>query len=173
MLISCTGTTYFITLAIIGSTHDSEKRARFHAALPIRPAALAIVDVLFVALFQLGIILFWATHMLLQPGPVDSAILAGIFSGVAIAQSAIALMMINSHLRFLGEKMYRWLVYEFLLFAVLALAALQYAGVFMPVMRALLSQLKTFSGAVVMNLIWLGLSTLSVILFMRRKSYLA
>src|SRR5262245_3628697 len=51
--------TYFILLGIVGGQAIGEKRYRYYAALPVTPSDIALVDVLYILLLQLGMFLLW------------------------------------------------------------------------------------------------------------------
>ncbi len=171
-LISFTTITYAFACIIVGATHENEKRMRFHSILPVRPVELGMVDVLFVALFHFGMCVLWIAFPLLQTGRLEAPTLPNVFFGFATMQSAIAVFMINVHLRFVGRKNYQWITFAVFITSGAVLGLLHYAGYFSPAMRLLAPWFKSLWGTALMIVIWLGLAALSIVLFARRKSYL-
>jgi hypothetical protein len=165
--------TYFIALAIIGSEGDGEKRTRLLAGLPIPPPRLAMADLLYVTLFQLGMVLFWIGLLLFKPEEATPQTFWGMFSLNSLVLSLINIFIIHTHLGFYGAKKYKYLSYGIWLALVLPVVGLVYFGYITAVARFLWRHFMSASGALSSTLLWLGLSYLSVISFVRRKSYLA
>jgi hypothetical protein len=173
VLISFTSITFIFACIVMTVNYESEKRIRLHSVLPVPPIALGVIDVLFVALFQLGMCLLWVAFPLLQTGQIDAPSLPEMLVGLASMQGAAAVFMINAHLPFIGKRNYQWVTFAVFLIIGATLVALHYAGHFWPVMRFLGELLKSLAGALLLVLIWLSLSALSVKLFALRKSFLA
>jgi len=167
-----TAITYFIAMAILGSEADGEKRTRFLAGLPISPRQFAMVDLLYVTLFQLGMVLFWIGLLLFKPEEATPRTFWGMLSQNGLVLSVITIFIIHTHLSFFGAKKYTRLNYVILLALILAAAGVAYFGDGKAVARFLWRHYMSVSGALASTLLWLGLSYLSLIIFVRRKSYL-
>ncbi len=165
--------TYFIAMAILGSEAGGEKRTRFLAGLPISPLQFAMVDLLYVTLFQLGMVLFWIGLLLFKPEETTPRTFWGMLSQNGLVLSVITIFIIHTHLGFYGEKKYTRINYGILLALALLVVGLVYFGHINAVTRFLWRHFMSASGALASTLLWLGLSYLSVIVFVRRKSYLA
>jgi hypothetical protein len=85
----------------------------------------------------------------------------------------ITIFIIHTHLGFYGAKKYKRITYGVLLALALLVVGLVYFGHINAVARFLWRHFMSVSGALVSTLLWLGLSYLSVIVCVRRKSYLA
>ncbi len=165
--------TYFIAIGIIGSEGDGEKRTRLLAGLPATPRQLAMVDLMYVALFQLGMALFWLGLLPFKPDEATPQTFWGMFSQNSLLLSGITIFIIHHHLGFFGMKKYKRLTYGILLALALVVVGLVYFGYINAVARFLWRHYRSASGALVSTLLWLSLSYLSVSLCVRRKSYLA
>jgi hypothetical protein len=86
--------------------------------------------------------------------------------------SVITIFIIHTHLGFYGEKKYTRINYGILLALALLVAGFVYFGHINAVTRFLWRHFMSASGALASMLLWLGLSYLSVISFVRRKSFL-
>jgi hypothetical protein len=169
---SSTTITYFITMAIIGSEADGEKRMRFLVILPTMRPQLAIVDWAYVTLVQFGMILFWISLLLFKPEEAAPRTYWGMFSQNGLVLSVITLFTIHTHLGFWGAKKYKRLTYGILLALALLLLGFTYFGHINAVAKLLWRHFFSVSGALVSTFLWLSLSYLSVAIFVRRKSYL-
>jgi hypothetical protein len=165
--------TYFIAMGILGSEADAEKRTRFLAGLPMTPHQLAIIDLLYVTLVQLGMVLFWTSLLLFKPEGTTPQTFWGMLSQNGLVLSVITIFIINTHLGFYGAKKYKRLTYGILLALALLVVGLIYFGHINAVTKFLWNHFVSVSGALASTLLWLGLSYLSLMIFVRRKSYLA
>jgi hypothetical protein len=168
-----TAITYFIVMGIIGSESDKEKRIRYYARLPVAPPQLGLVDLIYVTLLQLGMFLLWLGLLLFKPESATARTFWGMLSLNGLLLSLIAVFIIHTHLGFYGAKKYKRITYGILLALALLVVGLIYFGHINAVTRFLRSHFVSVSGALVSTFLWLGLSYLSVIIFVRRKSYLA
>ena len=164
---------YFITMAIVGSEADKELRTRYYALLPIIPQQLAIMDLLYVTLFQLGMFLLWLCLLIFKTESATAGTLWGMLSQNGFILSIITIFIIHHHLGFYGMKKYKRINYGILLALILAAAGIAYFGHGKAVAQFLWRHYMSASGALVSTLLWLGLSYLSVNIFVRRKSFLA
>jgi hypothetical protein len=163
---------YFITLGIVGSEEDKELRTRYYALLPVLPQQLAIMDLLYVTLFQLGMVLLWLCMLLFKPESATIKTLWGMLSQNGLLLSVITIFIMHHHLGFFGERKYKRLNYGILLSLALLVAGLVYFGHINAVAKFLWRHYMSASGALISTLLWLGLAYLSVSIFVRRKSYL-
>jgi hypothetical protein len=168
-----TAITYFITIGIIGSEGDKEKRTRYHAALPVTPRERAAVDLLYITLVQAGMFLLWLGMLIFQSNSATAPTFWSMFSLNGLLLSLMAIFIIHTHFGFYGTKKYKRIDYAILLLLIIAAIAIGYFGYGRAAARFLWRHYLSASGALVSTLLWLGLSYLSVIIFARRKSYLA
>jgi hypothetical protein len=164
--------TYFIAMAILGSEADGEKRTRFLAGLSATPRQLAMADLLYVTLFQLGMVILWIGLLLFVSEEAIPRTFWGMLSQNGLVLSVITIFIIHTHLGFYGEKKYPRFTYGILLTLALLVVGLVYFGYINAVTRFLWRHFMSASGALASMLLWLGLSYLSVISFVRRKSFL-
>lgn len=168
-----TAITYFIAMGVIGSESDKEKRVRYHAGLPVTPTQLGLVDLIYVTLFQFGMILLWVILLFFKPQSATATTIWGMLSLNGLLLSLVNVLIIHTHLGFYGEKKYKRITYGILLALASLVVGLVYFGHINAVARFLWRHFRSVSGALVSTLLWLGLSYLSVVIFVRRKSYLA
>jgi hypothetical protein len=159
-------------MGILGASGDEEKRTRAHALLPLSPRAVATLDLYYVALFHLGMVALWMAFLAFKPQYATPRTLFGMVTQNGLSLGLIALLVIHIHLGYLGERRYRTITH-----ALLALAAtigvLVYTGWMGPAARFIGRHYVSWTGALAATLAWLLLSWLSVILYERRRSYLA
>jgi len=167
-----TSITYFIAMAIIGSEEDKEGRTRHLAGLPVTPQQLAMLDVLYVALFQLGMVLLWLCLLIFKPEDAKPTTLWGMLSQNGLVLGVITMFMIHHHLSFFGEKKYHLVSYGLLLALALLVAGLILSGHLKAVARFLWNSYFSATGALASTFLWLSLSYLNIMIFVRRKSYL-
>jgi len=164
---------YLITMAIVGSEADKEQRTRYYALLPIVPQQLAIMDLLYVTFFQLGMFLLWLCMLLFKPANATASTVWGLLSQNGLLLSVVTIFIIHHHLGFFGAKKYNRITYGILLALALLVVGLDYFGHMNAMAKFLWRHYMSVSGALVSTLLWLGLSYLSVIIFVCRKSFLA
>jgi hypothetical protein len=164
---------YFIFMGILGSQIDKEKRSRLYTSLPVLQRTIPVMDLMYVGLCHAGMVILWFVFLIIDYDHVSARTVWGLLSLNGFILSLIVMFIIHTHLGFFDSKFYKRSVYWLILCAVLVLAALQYFGYYMVVMRFLIRQLVLPSGAMVLNALALLLSYFSIVLFARRKSYLA
>jgi hypothetical protein len=163
----------FIWLAIFGNQSDSEKRYRLYSSLPVSPRKLAVQDLVYVGLFHAGMVILWILFLVVGNGRMTARTFWALLSQNGFVLSLVATFIIHAHLGFFDTKLYRRGVYGLIIAVILAMATLHQFGHFVPLMRFLTSQLSLPGGAIVLNALALVLSYWSIVLFTRRKSYLA
>ncbi len=168
-----TAITYFITIGIVGSEGDTEKRTRYHAVLPVTPRQRAVVDLLYITLVQAGMFLLWLCMLVFKSSSATAPTFWSMFSLNGLILSLIAIFIIHTHFGFYGTKKYKRIDYAILLLLIIAASTIGYLGYGRAAARFLWRHYGASSGALVSTLLWLGLSYLSVIVCVRRKSYLA
>jgi hypothetical protein len=168
-----TAITYFITIGIIGSEGDKEQRTRLHAALPITPRQRAVVDLLYITLVQAGMFLLWLCMLVFKSSSATASTFWSMVSLNGLLLGLMAIFIIHTHIGFYGTKKYKRIDYAILLLLIIAAIAIDYFGYGRTAVRFLWRHYMSVSGALVSTLLWLGLSYLSVIVCVRRKSYLA
>lgn len=164
---------YFIFMGILGSESDKEKRTRLYASLPVLRRTVSLIDLIYVGLCHAGMVILWIVFLMIGYDHISARTVWGLLSLNGFVLSLIVMFIIHTHLGFFDSKFYKRSIYWFILFAVLVLAALQYLGYYMVVIRFLIRQLVLPSGAIALNALALVLSYWSIVLFTRRKSYLA
>ncbi|MGH7454774.1 MAG: hypothetical protein ACRENG_25685, partial [bacterium] len=115
----------------------------------------------------------WLCMLIFKPESATAGTLWGMLSQNGLLLSVITIFIIHHHLGFFGTKKYTRINYGILLALALPVVGLVYFGHINAVARFLWRHFMSVSGALVSTLLWLGLSYLSVIIFVRRKSYLA
>jgi hypothetical protein len=168
-----TAITYFITIGIIGSEGDKDQRTRYHSALPVTPRQRAVVDLLYITLVQAGMVLLWLSMLIFKSGSAIMPTFWSMFSLNGLLLSLMAIFIIHTHFGFYGTKKYKRIDYAILLLLIIAAITIGYFGYGSATARFLWRHYMSASGALVSTLLWLGLSYLSVIVCVRRKSYLA
>lgn len=166
-----TAITYFITIGIIGSEGDKEQRTRYHAALPLTPQQRAMSDLLYITLVQAGMFVLWLCMLIFKSSSAST--FWSMFSLNGLLLGLITIFIIHTHFGFYGTKKYKRIDYAILLLLIVAATGISYFGYGGTAARFLWRHYLSASGALFSTLLWLGLSYLSVIIFVRRKSYLA
>jgi hypothetical protein len=162
---------YVVALARIGIEADTQQRTRANALLPLRPRQLALTELAYVTLFQLGIVLFWITLLAFKAQPLRASTVWGLISHNGFILSVTAVFIIHTHLGFYRTR-YISLKYLLWLAVVGAIALLAYLKQLEAVPGYFLRHGTDWSGALASTLLWLGLSYLSVAVYVRRRSYL-
>lgn len=165
--------TYFITIGIIGSEGDKEKRTRYHAALPVTPQRRAMVDLWYITLVQAGMFLLWLCMLIFKPHSATASTFWSMLSLNGLLLALIVIFIIHTHFGFYGARKYKRIDYGILLLLIIAAIGISYLGYGNAAVRFLWRHYMSASGALFSTLLWLGLSYLSVIIFVRRQSYLA
>jgi hypothetical protein len=165
--------TYFITIGIIGSEGDKEQRTRYHAALPLTPQQRAMSDLLYITLVQAGMFVLWLCMLIFKSSSATASTFWGMLSLNGLLLSLMAILIIHTHFGFYGTRKYKRVDYGILLLLIIAAIGISYFGYGRTAVQFLWRHYWSTSGALVSTLLWLGLSYLSVIIFVRRKSYLA
>ncbi len=168
-----TAITYFITIGIIGSEGDKEKRTRYHAALPVTPRERAAVDLLYITLVQAGMFVLWLGMLIFKSSSASASTFWSMLSLNGLLLGLMAILIIYTHFGFYSTKKYKRIDYAILLLLIVVAIGISYFGYGRGVVQFLWRHYWSASGALVSTLLWLGLSYLSVIIFVRRKSYLA
>lgn len=164
---------FFITMGIIGAGADSEKATRFNAMLPLRPRDVALADLLYLVVFQLGMVLLWIALLAIKPEMFTRQAFWSMLSQNGLTLGGIMLFVIHTHLGFYETRTYQRLSYALSFSAALLIAGLIYFRQMDDVVGFLWRHYVSASGAIVSTALWLGLSYASVIVYVRRRSYLA
>lgn len=165
--------TYFILMGILGASMDGEKRTRAQALLPIPPREVALCDLAYVALFQLGMVALWLAFLAFKPEFATGRTLWGMVTQNGLTLGLIALFIIHTHLGFFGAHRYRRITHSLGVAFGLSMGLLTYTGWMGPFARWIGRHYVSWSGALTATLLWLALFWLSVVLYERRRSYLA
>jgi hypothetical protein len=170
---SHTTISYFIFMGILGSESDKEKRTRLYASLPVMQRTVPLIDLIYVGLFHAGMVLLWIAFLLIGYDHISARTVWGLLSLNGFVLSLIVMFIIHTHLGFFDTKLYKRSVYALIILVIVAMATLQYFGTFARLMRFLVRQLAVPSGAIALNALALALSYWSIVLYGKRKSYLA
>lgn len=168
-----TSINYFIWMGICGSESDKEKRTRYLSVVPMPRRNVCLTDLLFVNLFQGGMVVLWVMLLLIRPETGTANTPWGLVSLNGLILSLIAVLMIHTHLGFFAPKKYKWITYGLLMLMIFAVVILQFFGYYLSILEFVLRQLVRPAGAFFATMLWLSLSYLSVVIFNRRRSYLA
>jgi len=161
---------YFIFMGILGSESDKEKRTRLYASLPVLRRTLPMI---YVGLYHAGMVILWIVFLMIGDDHISARTVWGLLSLNGFILSLIVMFIIHTHLGFFDTKLYKRGIYALILFVIAAMTTLHYFGTFARLMGLLTRQLSMPSGAIVLNVLALTLSYWSIVLFTRRKSYLA
>lgn len=164
---------YFIFMGILGSESDKEKRTRLCASLPMSRQTVPLIDLIYVGLCHAGMVILWIVFLAIGYDHISGRTVWGLLSLNGFILNLIAMFIIHTHLGFFDTKLYKRTVYALIFFVIVVMMTLQYFGTFVRLMGFLSRQLLMPSGAVVLNVLALVLSYWSIVLFTRRKSYLA
>jgi hypothetical protein len=164
--------TYFILMGILASVTMNEKRYRFHSALPVTPMQLVIADGLYIILAQIPMCILWIALLLYRSDGTAETLWAMLANNATIL-SVTTIFGIHYHLGFFGTTRYRRLNWGLLLALILTMAGLGYFGRLDDVARFLWRHYASGPGALITILVWIALSVLSGVVFLRRRSYLA
>jgi len=164
---------YFIFMGILGSQIDKEKRYRLYTPLPVLQRTVPMMDLMYVGLCHAGMVILWIVFLMIGYDHISARTVWGLLSLNGFILSLIVMFIIHTHLGFFDTKLYNRSVYAMILVVIAAMATLQYFGTFARLMGFLTRQLSMPSGAIALNALALVLSYWSIVLFTRRKSYLA
>ncbi|MBC8181995.1 ABC-2 transporter permease [candidate division KSB1 bacterium] len=163
---------FFISIGIMGSESDKEKRDRFLTSLPIPLKKYSIARLLFVIFYQLGIFSIIILFYLVKVTTENVSTLWEIVIMNCFSLIFISLFIIFSDLKFYRSKYYRY----FFLFVVLIIAALLITGmayhVIPPVLELGQNFPKTFLDATIFNIIFLAMYYICFIVYNKRNSFL-
>ena len=164
--------TFFVSIGIMGSESDKEKRDRFLTLLPIQLKKYSIARLLFVIFYQLGIIAITSLFYLLKVSNVNSSM-----KWDMIVMSCFSLIFISFFIIYSDLKFYRSKYYKFIFLIVLAIfIALLIAGmayhIIPPVLVLGKNFPKTFWHAFISIIIFAGLYYISYKVYNGRRSYL-
>ena len=162
---------YFIFMGIIGGRGVSgEKRHRLFSLLPCSPLEIGMQRLLFIHVVFCGILVLWALFFAVQSNDPSVKSFWNIMAHVALIPGAIMAFVVSHDLGFLSIKMNRFLFLSISRLPVFAGLGLIWVLIFNVFYGFL--DITPFK-AVLVTAFWLGLSFISVFLFVRRSSYLA
>jgi len=166
---------YFITIAIIGSDADKEKRDRLYSLLPLSLREIAHGRMLLAVLFQISIFLLWLIFLAVTRESVTLRTICNMLSFSALTLAMIMFFVIHHDLGYFGNnKRYYGIYYGFLGLAIVSIGFLYYIQKLQTVLKYLFTTLYGLpAGAILFSVFALGMYILSLRIFMRRKSYLA
>jgi hypothetical protein len=167
-----TSFSYMITMGVVGSEADGERRTRAIALLPVGPRQAALMDFLYVGVFQLGMVPLWMGVLALRGEPLRASTLWAMVSHSGLTLGLITCFIIHGHLTRFGRPHLKRLSYLVLFGLAACVVALDRFGQLGLMVRWLGRHYPAPSGALASTLLWLALSGLSAMLYVRRRSYL-
>jgi len=172
MLMGITTLSFYASMWIIGANENKERRDRFHTALPNPMKQLGAARLLFVVLFQAGMLLLWFTLFLGKYTSQADRIVWNMLSINALNVIVVCLFVIHHDLGFFRTRAYRipFLAAVLSAFSLLILLSIDglihYPLNFGPDVR--ISPLETM----IYHILCVGLIYFDFVLFVRRRSYL-
>ena len=166
---------YLISLGIIGSHSDKERRDRMHSLLPVSVRQVSIARLLFCLIYQATFFAVWFVVYLVTLADTNPDAIWSLITINGLALTALVLFVIFSDLKHFENLRYR-VVFLVTLLAILALFLLTvvHDGLFTHVgFMRYVEFGKSPLGALFFTLLALGLFTASAMAFERRKSYVA
>ena len=164
---------FFITIGIMGSASDKEKRNRLYSLLPIPIKQLAFVRLAFVIVFQLGFVVILVNHFLSTYFGKDNSAFWSILVANGFILSWINVFIIYSELGFFNKKKYRLTFLGIIAVVLILIALMLYLGYLRTFFVISTEIRKTPIDALILNVICFCMFYISYVLFIRRKSYLA
>lgn len=172
-LMSVVTTGYIFLLIYVGNYDETEKRERLHALLPIPQRKLGVARLALLLLFQAGFAAIWLFGVMAAGKGRDLAYLYYLLSSNAFFFLMVALIALYLDLGHFGSKKYRRIYAGLLALLVILIAGLTSAGKIIPLLKYTFEPYTTPAGAAIFVLLAAGLFWLNVVVFTRRKSYLA
>jgi len=166
---------YLITIGIIGSDADKDKRDRLFMLQPLSLREIAHGRMLLIVLFQFSILLLWLVFLAITREGATLRTICNMFSFNALTLAMIMFFVIHHDLGFGGNKKKYYGIYYGFFALVIALCGFLY---YIQKLRTVASYLFITlyglpAGAILFSVFGLGMYILSLRIFMRRKSYLA
>ncbi len=172
-LMSVVSTGYIFLLIYIGNYDETEKRDRLHALLPIPQQKLGVARIGLLLLFQAGFAVIWLAGVMAAGKSRDLAYLYYMLSSNAFFFLIVALIAIYLDLGHFGKNTYRRIYAGLVALFVILIAWLTSAGKIIPVLKYIFEPYTTPAGAAIFVLLAAGLFWLDMVVYTRRKSYLA
>ncbi len=172
-LMSVVSTGYIFLLIYVGNYDETEKRDRLHALLPIPQRKLGVARLALLLLFQAGFAIIWLVGVMAAGKSRDLAYFYYMLSSNSFFFLIVALIAIYLDLGHFGSKKYRRIYAGLVAMLVILIAWLTSAGKIIPVLEYIFEPYTTPAGAAIFVLLAAGLFWLNVVVFTRRKSYLA
>jgi hypothetical protein len=163
---------YFILMGILGFTTINEKRYRLFTMLPLQPRDIALVDGVYILLVQLGMSLLWILYLLFRPDEIQPGTVWLIMANNALILTILTLFGTHYHAGFFETKKYQRLNWLILLLVIIAIVMI-YDLTNMNIIQLVWTYYASAAGAFVLILVWIGVSVVSGLVYVRRKSYLA
>ncbi len=113
-LMSTAMISYFITIGIIGSESDKEKRDRFMMLLSIDLKTAALTRLIFLVVVLLGFNALWLVFATFVTGPLTGVFVWRVISTMSLVLGLICLFVIHADLGHMRTKKYRFLMWTLL-----------------------------------------------------------
>jgi hypothetical protein len=172
-LMSVVSTGYIFLLIYVGNYDETEKRDRLHALLPIPQQKLGVARMGLLLLFQAGFSLIGLIGVMAAGKGLSFAYLYYMLSSNAFFCLIVALIAIYLDLGHFGKNTYRRMFAGLWALFVILIIWLTLAGKIVHVLEYIFLPYTTPTGAAIFVLMAAGLFYLDVIIYTRRKSYLA
>lgn len=172
IMMGTTTIAFFIGSFTMGITEDGEKRERLQALLPIPLKIFGVTRLLFMLIFQGGILGIWLIHMSLKYSHDSGRLLLNMLSNNSYNLFFVTLFLVYHDLGSLGTKVWRIL---YLFIAICAIAFLIYLSINEHIvfpMSYSSSMHRTVFEGVLYTLLCGGLLSFDYFIFLRRKTYL-
>ncbi len=166
-------TAYIFLLIHIGSHDEKEKRDRLHSLLPIPRGKLGITRLALLIFFQAGFGIIWLVGVMAAGKGLDLAYLYYMLSSNAFFFLTVAFIAIYLDLGHFGRNTYRRIFIGLMALLLVLIIWFTLAGNIIPVLEYIFEPYTTPAGAAIFVFMAAGLFYLDVIIYMRRKSYLA
>jgi len=164
---------YIFLLIHIGSHDDTEKRDRLHSLLPIPRQKLGMARMALLLLFQTGFGIIGLIGVMAVGKGLDRGFLYYMLSSNAFFFLTVALIAIYLDLGHFGRNTYRRIFIGLLALLLILIICLTISGNIISGLEYIFEPYTTPAGAAIFVLLAAGLFYLDVVVFTRRKSYLA
>ena len=168
-----TSIVFFISVGVLGSEAEKEKRTRILASLPVRPQEIGFVEQYYILFFYLSMVFLWLVHAVVDTQLLTSETFSAIFSIAGLVLALINAFVIHSHLGYWGGKRYKLLTVGTVFLLLLAVFLLAWQNSFQVVWRSASALFFSPAGSTICMVLYFLMASLAIAAFVKRKSYLA
>jgi len=162
----------FISIGIMGSESDKERRERLHVLLPIPIRKISFARLLFLIIFQSVMFILWMTTSAFETVENNQLVIWIMLTANALFLILINLLIIYTDLGFYLNKSWRYIFWGIVFLLVPVSAWLVYNGHLLLFLRGDAQTSSIILETLVYNFICLGFFYSSYKIFIARKSYL-